>query len=336
MLQQIAERYLPELERTMRAVVALAPDAPDFDTMLQYPLGWVDEHGQPYDKPAGKRIRPLVVLLCAEAAGGEWRSALPGAAAVELLHNFTLVHDDIQDDSQTRHGRPTVWQVWGRPNAINVGDALFTLAYIALQQMEATVSSQTALRIWGIFNRTMLELTRGQHLDMRFEQQPSVSIDEYLIMIQGKTSALLSACAEIGALAGSEDTEKAAYYAAYGLNLGVAFQIHDDILGIWGDEEVTGKSTATDIVSRKKSLPVLFGLERSESLAQLYAQPTLSEADIKRATALLDEVGARAYAVQLENYYYQAALAALERANPLGDAAQWLYGLTAWLFQRSY
>lgn len=336
MIQEIAQRYFAEIERTMREVVALAPDTPDLHVMLEYPLGWVDADNRPYDKPTGKRIRPMVVLMCTEAAGGDWHDALPAAAAVEILHNFTLIHDDIQDDSPTRHGRPTVWQVWGRPNAINTGDALFTLAYIALQRLETTSKPEVVLGAWRIFNDTMLELTRGQHLDMRFEHQAEVSVDEYISMIRGKTSALLSACAQIGALVGSGDAETARHYAEFGLNLGIAFQIHDDILGIWGDEAVTGKSAATDIVSKKKSLPVLYGLSQSAKLAEVYQRPAFSDADVHEAVALLDAVDARGYATQLETDFYQRALAALGAAQPHGDAGKMLRGLAAWLFQRAY
>jgi len=335
-IQDIAQRYFAEIDRTMREIVALAPDAPDLHVMLKYPLGWVDERDQPYDKATGKRIRPMVVLLCAEAAGGDWHDALPAAAAVELLHNFTLIHDDIQDDSPTRHGRPTVWQIWGRPNAINAGDALFTLAYIALQHLETTSPPEVVLGAWRIFNQTMLELTRGQHLDMRFEQQADVTVDEYISMIRGKTSALLSACAQIGALVGSGNAETARHYAEFGLNLGIAFQIHDDILGIWGDEAVTGKSAATDILSKKKSLPVLYGLAHSEALVKIYARPQFGDKDVYEAVAQLDAVEARAYATRLENTYYDRALAALNAAQPQGSAGKMLRGLVAWLFERAY
>lgn len=336
MITDIAQRYLPEIERTMRAVVDLAPSAPGLDVLIRYPLGWVDAQGQPYDKATGKRIRPLITLLCAEAAGGDYRSALPAAAAVEILHNFTLVHDDIQDASPQRHGRPTVWKIWGRANAINAGDALFTLAYVALERLEATCAAPTVLRAWRIFNDTMLELTRGQHEDMRFEQVDSISVEEYIAMIGGKTSSLLSACAEIGALVGSGSIELAEHYASFGLNLGIAFQIHDDILGIWGDPKVTGKSAATDIQTRKKSLPVLYGLERSEALRAVYARPRFSRADVQQAVALLNIEAARDYAQNLEQRYYQRAMDALASANPEGEAGKLLYGLAQWLMARNY
>lgn len=336
MLKTLVQRYFGDLDAEMRAVVASAPRAPEFDVLLQYPLGWMDAHGVPYNQPTGKRIRPLVLLLCTEAAGGDWRQALPAAAAVELLHNFTLLHDDIQDDSPLRHGRPTVWKIWGRANAINAGDALFTLSYCALHKLEDTTPAATVLAIWRVFNETMLELTRGQHLDMRFEHQPVVTVDEYISMIRGKTAALLAACAQIGALVGSNDPARAKHFADFGMNLGIAFQIHDDILGIWGDPKVTGKSAATDILAKKKSLPVLYGLERSKALDQVYERPRFKKSDVLEAITLLDGVGAREYVVQLENDYYRQALESLDAANPKGDAGMQLRALAAWLFERSF
>jgi geranylgeranyl diphosphate synthase, type I len=335
-LEALAKRYFIPLDAEMRRVVAGAPQAPDFAVMLEYPLGWVDERRKPYTQTAGKRIRPLVLLLCCEATGGKWQSALPAAAAVELLHNFTLLHDDIQDESPLRHGRPTVWKLWGRANAINAGDALFTLAYCALQNLANTTPPEVVLQVWRVFNDTMLLLTRGQHLDMRFEQQPTVTADEYTTMIEGKTAALLAACAQIGALVGGHDAARAAEFGAFGMNLGIAFQIHDDILDIWGDPKQTGKAAANDIVVKKKSLPVIYGLERSAELAALYERESFTADEVQTAIRLLDSVGAREYATQLENSYYETALDALERAQPQGDAGATLRGLAAWLFQRAY
>ena len=334
---QATQQYFTELDRTMRQVVnSLPEDPPGFGVMLRYAMGWVDELDQPYNQATGKRIRPTLLLLCAEAAGGDWRSAAAAAAAVELLHNFSLIHDDIQDDSPTRHGRPTVWKVWGRANAINAGDALYTLAFVALESLSNTIPSETVIQVWRIFNATTLELTRGQHLDMRFEQQTSVTVDEYMSMIRGKSAALVAACAQTGALIATADEALAARYAEFGLNLGIAFQIRDDILGIWGDPSVTGKSAATDIISRKKSLPVLYGLSQSADLRAIYTRDPFSETDVSDAVAALDAIQARDYTQDSETAYYERALAALESANPQGKAADGLMQLVQALFQRAY
>src|SRR5262249_10201110 len=150
-----SQQYLAEVDTLMRHVVNSQPDQPaDFGVMLRYAMGWVDENDQPYNHPTGKRIRPMLLLLCAGAVGGKWQSALPAAAAVELLHNFSLIHDDIQDNSPLRHNRPTVWKIWGEANAINAGDALFTMAYTALGNLSSTISPEITVQAWQIFNAT--------------------------------------------------------------------------------------------------------------------------------------------------------------------------------------
>lgn len=322
----------------MRQVVnSRPPFSPDFGVMLRYALGWVNQNDEPYNQLTGKRIRPILLLLSTEAAGGDWRKSLPAAAAVELLHNFSLIHDDIQDNSLTRHNRPTVWQIWGTANAINAGDALFTLAYCALEELGSQdIPPQTILKVWRIFNDTMLELTRGQHLDMSFEHKSIVTTDEYLSMIEGKSAALLATCSKIGALIASGDEQLSNAYMKFGLNIGLAFQIHDDILGIWGDPAVTGKSAATDIISRKKSLPVLYGLGKDEKLVALYQQEKFDSGDVLEAVNILDRIGARDYAQKSETDFYNRALAALEEANPVGEPGKWLGQLVDVLFERRH
>jgi len=250
--------YVEALDSAMHAVVGSFDDVPlEFETMIKYPLGWVQESGDQYEGETGKRVRPILLFACTHAAGGDWKQASFAAAAVEILHNFSLVHDDIQDDSPTRHNRPTVWQVWGMPMAINVGDAMFALAYRAIELLDQTpLDADTRLHVQRVFNRTILELTRGQYLDMKFERRDDVTVDEYVSMVRGKTAALLAGTAEIGALIAGADAPAAEAYARFGLDMGIAFQIRDDILGIWGDADVTGKSAATDIVAKKKSVQI--------------------------------------------------------------------------------
>lgn len=305
-------------------------------TMMSYPLGWVDSEGNPYNQSTGKRIRPLLLLICADAAGGDWKKALPAAAATEFLHNFSLIHDDIQDDSLVRHGRPTVWQVWEKPQAINIGDGLFALSYSALSELASVgVAPHIVQEVWEIYNRTNLELIRGQFLDMTFEKQANVTVDEYLSMIAGKSAALIAACAQIGALIGSGRSERAAAFAEFGLNLGIAFQVRDDILGIWGDPAVTGKSAATDIQTRKKSLPVLYGLSQDQTLAEIYQHEEMTTRRVSQIVKRLDDLGASDYAKQIEGEYYSKAMSALEQANPEGDGGQLLANLAHDLLGRT-
>jgi geranylgeranyl diphosphate synthase type I len=323
----------------MRHIVTEQHDYPqDFSVILQYAMGWVDADGNPYGQSTGKRIRPILLLLCAEAVNGNWQTALPCASAVELLHNFSLIHDDVQDDSPLRHNRPTVWKIWGIANAINAGDALFSLSFRSLETLTRSreLPSEIILKVWHIYNRTTLELTRGQHLDMRFEKQATVTTEEYISMISGKSAALIAACAEMGALIGSHNSERATAFAEFGLNLGIAFQIHDDILGIWGDPKQTGKSVATDIVSRKKSLPVLYGLSKSGDLEDIYNRASMTDDLVTDAVEILDQVNARGYARSAEDQYYEKAIAALKRTEPETSALAGLNGIIDSLFDRQY
>ena len=328
-------KYLADFDPYVRQFLNSRPALPnDFDLMLRYAMGWVDANGQSHTSPTGKRIRPILLMLCTEASGGDWQAALPAAAAVELLHNFSLIHDDIQDNSPLRHNRPTVWKIWGAPNAINAGDALFTLAFSALAELASNLAPEHVLSIWNIFNYTALELTRGQHLDMRFENQRDVTTEAYISMITGKSAALLAACAQIGSLIAVVDPGTASKYYDFGLNIGIAFQIHDDILGIWGDSSITGKSVATDILSRKKSLPVLYGLAKSPELQTLYQRQLFTESDVSEVVEILNHVEAQHYAYEQEKLYYQKAINALESANPEGKPAGNLMQLVEGLFQR--
>ena len=181
-LQSYLDRYLPALDHELREVAeCFLPGPPEFDLMLRYHLGWVDEVGRPADVSQGKRVRPIVLLLCTEIAGGDWRRALPAAAAVELLHNFSLIHDDIEDNSPLRRGRFAVWKVWGVANAINAGDAMFALAHAALGRLVGLgVPAACVLDVGRLFEQACLVLTRGQYLDMAFERRADVSVDDYI------------------------------------------------------------------------------------------------------------------------------------------------------------
>lgn len=336
MFQELIQRYAADLDSVLRSTVAALPSATEFDTQVRYALGWVNAQGSPYSQPTGKRIRPLLLLLCVEACGADWHTALPAAASVELLHNFSLIHDDIQDDSPTRHGRPTVWKVWGQASAINAGDAMFSLAYSALARLtEHNIPNHVIITAWRVFNQTNFELTRGQHLDMRFERQKFVSVNEYLSMIGGKSAALIACSANLGALIATGEPSLAAEYDDFGRNLGMAFQIRDDVLGIWGDPAVTGKSAATDILARKKSLPVLYGLAGSEELIELYNHEPFGPDEVDQAVQLLNVLGARSYAEQSEAQYYDKAMAALDRAKPDEKTKVELHRLVEALFQRN-
>ncbi len=240
---------------------------------------------------------------------------------MELLHNFSLIHDDIEDRSPTRRHRTTLWSWVGEAQAINTGDTMFTLARQALLGLgDKGISPKRVLDAQRTFDQTSLHLTEGQYLDISFETRTDVALSEYLTMIAGKTAALLGASAQLGAIAAGADEVEASHYWRFGHELGLSFQVQDDILGIWGDEAQTGKSAASDILTRKKTLPVLYALEQEGPFAQALhayytAERDLSPADLSMILDLLDKIGAREYAEETAGVHAQAALAALAEAD---------------------
>jgi geranylgeranyl diphosphate synthase type I len=332
-LDHYTRQFLSAIEAEMKSI--LESDHPSYKMyygMMHYHLGWVDVGMGSESGKAGKRIRPLICLLVCDAAGGNWEQAVPAAAAIELLHNFSLIHDDIEDGSRTRRGRKTVWELWGVPQSINAGDSMFSSAYAALARLaDRGVAAETTVDSLQVFAQACVQLTRGQHLDMQYETQANVDVEQYLQMIAGKTAALLSAASEIGATIAGTDPERRRHFAEYGRNVGLAFQVHDDILGVWGNESTVGKSTVSDILTRKKTMPVVYGLARSSELRDLYACPRL---DVQRAADLLEAAGAKDYAVAAADRYSEAAAAHLEKADPVGSAGDALRELTTLLVKR--
>ena len=340
-LQTALAPYIHAVETEMQRVVAdREPLLTPFYGMLRYHLGWADENFEPTATRTGKRLRPTFLLLTCAALGEKWQTAVPAAAAIELTHNFSLIHDDIEDRDTERHGRQTLWQRWGDAQAINAGDALFVLARLALAGLlERGVSAETLAAVQTAYDRACLAITEGQFLDMQFETRVDVSQADYLRMVSGKTAALLAASTQIGALVAGADAATVEGMAQFGHELGVAFQIVDDILGIWGDPARTGKQAANDIRRRKKSLPVAIAFDRaggaaSARLRAIYGQPTLTEADVADVLALLDEVGGRAQAQRLADELHgraEARLAALD-----GPQADVLRALTRSLTRREF
>lgn len=315
--EQLHRRYRPEIEQALQRYV---PDGDgilgQFYGMLHYHLGWTDEKLRPVNARAGKRLRPTLCLASCEAAGGDYRRALPAAAALELLHNYSLIHDDIEDNSETRRHRLTVWKIWGQAMAINAGDGLCTLARMAILDLpQAGVDPAVALEAARLLDRTSLSLCEGQHLDMAFETMPSITANLYTEMISKKTASLIACSAQIGALVASGDVRRSEPFREFGHLIGMAFQVQDDVLGIWGAADVTGKG-ATDIRQGKKTLPVVYALENAGSrdraiLLRLYDLQPLSDAHVVQVVEILDRCGARQFAESEAWRYYRAATALL-------------------------
>ena len=309
-----------------------------FHEMLTYHMGWTGEGGGP--EAAGKRIRPLLVLLACRAAseskGGDetWMAALPAAAAVELVHNFSLVHDDIQDNSPKRRGRDTAWVKWGAPMAINIGDALFVISSQAIMDLKNNYASEIVVNAAEILHNTCLDLTRGQYMDMSYEGRKELGVEDYWPMISGKTAALISACCHLGALLGGADDDQQEAYRSFGQYLGLAFQVQDDILGIWGDEKVTGKSVASDLVEGKNSFPVLSGLDKKGRFAERWAQGPIHSEEVEELARLLAAEGGLLAAEEAAKQMTDLALTSLREADPRGEAGEALFGLANKLLNR--
>ncbi|MBI3942153.1 MAG: polyprenyl synthetase family protein [Chloroflexi bacterium] len=316
-----------------------------FYGMLFYHLGWANAAFEPATYPGGKRLRPTMLLLACLAAGGNPQRAAPAAAGIELVHNFSLIHDDIEDGDKMRHGRSTLWALVGIPQAINAGDALFVLARLALHRLtHQGYDANVIQQCFELFDHACLSLTWGQYQDLSFEKREDISLTDYLQMIHGKTAALLEAALQMGALLGSATVTQQHYFREFGRNLGMAFQIRDDILGIWGEEVRTGKSAGNDIARKKKSLPILYAFQELpennpanwQTLKSLYRQPDLSPTEIDTIRQILEASGAYTYSQQLAAMHHRQALEALHQATGDTPASRSLVTLANFLLQRDY
>lgn len=300
--------------------------------MISHHLGWNENESQ----GSGKRIRPLLVLLCCAVLGGEWIAAVPVASAIELIHNFSLVHDDIEDNSATRRGRPTIWKKWGIAKAINLGDSIFVLSRLACYRLdELKIPHDRIVNVLRTLDQACLELTIGQQLDLTFEALESVDLETYLHMIRGKTSALIAAATTCGGMIAGADKPKINILYEYGHHLGLAFQIQDDILGIWGESSITGKPTDDDLLSRKKTLPILYGLNESQAFKELWKMERLENGMLDEMRQALQLSKALQYCNEKVESHTKSALAALDSLGGKDPYQQELSNLTHSLLNRN-
>ena len=263
--------------------------------MLFYHFGY-GKHGP---ARSGKRLRPRLLLRVAEAEGGRIEDALDAAAAVEILHNYSLVHDDIEDGDELRHGRRTLWSVYGIPQALNAGDALCAISFLVLMNATARHSDERVLRMVRALHESHATMCDGQSLDLAFERATHVNLAEYHRMIGAKTAALFGASSELGALCAPCDDESVLRYRELGRAYGSAFQIRDDMLGIWGSVDATGKVTGNDIARRKWTFPVVWALAQPPSAARERVAAAYARGqalDVENVTGVidaLDELGAK-------------------------------------------
>jgi geranylgeranyl diphosphate synthase, type I len=317
--------------------------APPMDTVAAYHFGWIDAEGRPSHADGGKAVRPALALLSAEAAGAAPETGLPGAVAVEVVHNFSLLHDDLMDGDEQRRHRDTVWKVHGPAQAILVGDALFALANEILLELGTVEAGRATRRL----TRATRRLIDGQAQDISYEHRERVTVEECLEMEGNKTGALLACAVSIGAVLAGADDPMADALESYGYHLGLAFQAVDDLLGIWGDPEATGKQTWSDLRQRKKSLPVVSALCSPEPAAARLAK--LMSADARKSqtdfedfdeeefaerAALIEEAGGREWTSQEAKRQHATALAALEPLDMPGHVRDQLTALADFVVVR--
>ncbi len=353
-VEAVLSRHRALVAEALRAAVASAPKATppapasaslleEFYGQIEYHQGWRNPDLSPAESHPGKLQRPTLLLLAAEltagrvGAGAEERADLarrsvPAAVAVELVHNFSLVHDDIEDGDEERRHRPTLWKLWGMPQAINTGDGIFALARLQLWSLpERGFAPETVVRLAALLDRTCVELCEGQYLDMRFEGRSDVTAAMYLEMIGRKTAALMSCAAAMGALLGApEQPEMSGQLAAFGRALGLGFQLRDDMLGIWSAKDL-GKSEGGDLRRKKMSLPVIYAMEHAgdedrQTLAAIYAEDgQAGEEQIATLLGILARTGARERTREVLRQQCAAAQEALDTAAGPSPAARDAY-----------
>lgn len=328
-LQQGRQAVQPALQAALQRL------DPTSRAIAYYHFGWTDLDGNPTSSSGGKAVRPALALLSAEAAGAAPEVGLPGAVAVELVHNFSLLHDDLMDGDTERRHRPTVWAVRGAASAILTGDAMLSLAHEVLLDSDGP-SAVAAARL---LSEAVTELIRGQVLDLAFEQRNDVTLDECLDMAAGKTGSLLSASSAIGAVLAGAPRETVDALAGFGADLGLAFQLVDDVLGIWGEPTVTGKSVFSDLRARKKSLPVTYSITHGgaigrELAAWLAAPEEPDEDSVRHAADLVEQAGGRRWALDEAHRRMAAGKQKLTDANVPDRVREELLSLARFIVTR--
>jgi len=321
----------PELRR------AVATLTPEMRAPAEYHFGWTDRDGNALPGGGGKGIRPALAILSARAvAQTDLSLAVPGAAAVELVHNFSLLHDDIIDGDVERRHRETVWSSWSVGDAIIVGDALHALAFELLLDDVTPERVEAARRL---AQRTTAMIA-GQSADMSFDQREQVTFEDCLAMEANKTGALLAYSSSVGAILSGAGPDQVEQLDQFGASLGLAFQAVDDVLGIWGDPAVTGKAAGNDLRERKKSMPVTAALHSGHAnvaeISALYAQEALSDDEIARLADLIDESGGRARTEAEAKLHLSHATSALDRGPLASDAREDLKAVAEFVVSRTF
>ena len=338
----LQERYLDAVHDELRRVVprADAEREGDVHTLLRYHLGWEEADGNSVIGNGGKALRPLLCLMACELAGGEWRQALPAAASLELIHNFSLIHDDIQDRDAIRRGRATTWSIWGIPKAVTAGNAMRVLADQSLLALaDLNVPAPTAVTASLMLTARYMEMIEGQYLDMAFEESDQVTTNGYLDMISRKTGSLIESAMFVGALVATGELRVAGAFGRCGRLLGQAFQVQDDYLGIWGDPAKVGKPVGADIRRKKKSLPVVHVFQEAkgqdrERLRQIYAAPQVEGSEVEEVMVMMGDAETPAYVWKTAEAQSHAALEPLEGLDLPSAARQRVQAVAEYFVSR--
>ena len=339
-LPEVLVRYRAEVSSALRN--SLSQDGPEVYNLLRYYMGWVDEHGYPSAGMEGKALRPTLCLFACEAVGGTPGMAMPAAVALEFIHIFSLIHDDIQDEDETRHNRKTLWKLWGVPKALVAGNVLRVVADQALHKLvHAGLEHDRALSAMGLLTEAYLEMIEGQYLDLSFEGRTDVGVDDYFQMISRKTGALIRCSMALGAVVGSDDPEVAGAFRECGSALGYVFQIRDDVLGVWGEEERTGKPVGADIRRKKNSYPVVYAKENAQQrdvkrLTEIYEKDSVDDADVVTVLDVMDRANVKWHAQNNAASYAEAALDSISHVELSRESRQEIEDLTRFLLVRDH
>ena len=339
-LPEIFQRYHPEINRALRD--ALSKNDLAVYKMLRYYMGWVDANGNSWAATEGKALRPTLCLFACEATGGSMKMAMPAAVALELIHNFSLIHDDIQDRDETRHHRPTLWAVWGVPKALVAGNVLRVVADTSLEGLvDEGVDLEPALSAMGVLTESYLEMIEGQYLDLSYEGGSDIGMAEYLHMISRKTGALIRSSLRLGAIIGTGDATTVEAFTRCGRSLGYVFQIRDDLLGVWGDQNTTGKPVGADIRRKKKSLPAVHAMAEARGghnsrLRQIYQKDMIEDDDVSVVLEIMERVNTREYAQSLAEEHCHRALESVADVELAPSVRRELKGLVEFLLVRDY
>lgn len=288
-------------------------------SMLRYCMGWEDIKGDLIDSHSGKGLRPSLCLFVSDATGTRLHLAAKVATSIELIHNFSLVHDEIQDLDEMRHHRPTLWTIWGKGKSLIAGNLMQIAAHNTINLIDFGDES-SKISISNMLSKACIQMLEGQNLDLLFEKKDSIELEDYLHMISLKTGALLRASLNLGAVLNVKDTNVKNAIDQAGKALGYAFQIRDDILGVWGTEDITGKPVGADIRRKKKSLPIVHAMgcdsgKYANQLKEIYSNADISDAAVDQVLEIMKTLKTREYAEGLTEKYLQSALISFKESK---------------------